>query len=289
MSFAVTSFENVSKSFAKVKALTSVSFQVEPGRVLAILGRNGAGKTTLINLIVGLLGPDQGQVRLLGRQPPYDAITRTRIAFASQRLALFHNLSVRENLQLFASLQGLQGELLQQRISVVSTQLELQQVMHYRIKACSEGMKRRVHLAVALLADAELYLFDEPTAGVDIQSRHSILQVVAELKKQGKAIIYTTHYIEEAEKVCDDVLILERGQVMASGALPDLVKMYGGQSRISYKNSENGEIQYLACEEPASEISKLMQKGFQLLDLTVLPPRLEDVLSNLVQEKVQHA
>jgi ABC-2 type transport system ATP-binding protein len=289
MSFAVTRFEKVSKTFDKVQALTAVSFKVEPGKVLAVLGRNGAGKTTLINLIVGLLGPDTGQVWLLGKEPPYDAATRTRIAFASQRLALFHNLSVNENLQLFATLQGLRGDAALQRISQVSAQLELKTVLHYRIKACSEGIKRRVHLAVALLADAELYLFDEPTAGVDIQSRHSILNLVAELKKLGKAIIYTTHYIEEAEKVCDEVLILEQGQVVANGTLPDLIRLYGGQSRISYKHRDDGEVQYLHCEEPANEINNLLQKNFKLLDLTVLPPRLEDVLSNLLQEKQLHA
>lgn len=275
-------FDSVKKSYASNTALKGVSFSAESGKVLGILGRNGSGKTTIINLLVGLLSSDEGSVEMFGQSPPYNAKTRASMGLAPQKIALYENLTVTENLVLFATLQGLKDSEKKSKIATVSKRMGLNDFMHYKVKACSEGMKRRANIAVAMLADAELLLLDEPTAGVDIQSRQHILELVLELKKLGKTVIYTTHYIEEAEQVCDQVLILHEGRALACAEVDELVSQYGGDSQIQYRPSENEGVVSLSSNQPAQTIYELFGANRSISSLKVIPPSLQDVLRNLV-------
>ena len=178
----ILNFKNIHKSYDSNLALKDVSFSVSAGKVLGILGRNGAGKTTIVNLLVGLLSSDEGEVELFNSLPPYDQNTRSKIGLAPQRIALYSSLSIMENLTFFATLQGLKGSELEHKVNYASEKMGLHTFIHRKVKSCSEGIKRRANMAVALLSNAELLLLDEPTAGVDIQSRQHILDVVLDLK-----------------------------------------------------------------------------------------------------------
>lgn len=281
-------FISVSKSYQAVAALKSLSFTASEGQVLAVLGRNGAGKTTLINLLVGLIDADTGGVTVLGDKPPFSAATRQKIAFAPQRLALYHNLTVAENLALFGAMQGLAGHTLRERIAQVSAQLELERFLSQRVQHCSEGIKRRTHLAVALLVDAAVYLFDEPTAGVDVQSRQRILQVVSELRANHKTVLYTTHYIEEIEKLADVVLVIDQGNLLAFGSLAEIAGQYSQGSRISYQHEPNAPVEVLHSQQPAEDLRQLIAQHTNLVNLSVLPPRLEDIVANIIQRSLAH-
>lgn len=282
------SFISVSKSYQAAPALKSLSFTAGVGQVLAVLGRNGAGKTTLINLLVGLIDADSGGVTVLGDTPPYSSNTRRQIAFAPQRLALYHNLTVSENLTLFGAMQGLQGQALAKRINQVSLQLELERFLSLRVQHCSEGIKRRTHVAVALLVDAAVYLFDEPTAGVDVQSRQRILQVVSELKANHKTVLYTTHYIEEIEKVADSVMVIDQGNLLAFGSLAEIAGQYSQGSRISYQQEPNAPLEVLHSQQPTEDLRQLISQHANLVNLSVLPPRLEDIVASIIQGSLAH-
>ena len=278
----ILNFKNIHKSYDANPAVKGVSFSVDAGKVLGILGRNGAGKTTIVNLLVGLLSSDEGQVELFNSMPPYDQTTRSKIGLAPQRIALYSSLSIMENLTFFATLQGLKGSELEKKVNYASEKMGLETFIHRKVKACSEGMKRRANMAVALLSNAELLLLDEPTAGVDIQSRQHILDVVLDLKNSGKTVLYTTHYIEEADQVCDEVLILHEGRALACASTQDLIAQYGGDSQISYQETEHGQPFVLSSREPAKAVHQLFDSHSSIFNLRVIPPSLQDVLTNLL-------
>ena len=171
-------FHRVSKHYGSVAALDEFSMRVEPGRILGVLGRNGAGQSTMMGLIVGQLAPSSGTLQVLGQQAPLSAKTRRRIGFAPQRLALYEALTARENLEVFAAVYGLFGRAARRAIERALDLVDLSTVASRQVRHCSGGMRRRLNLAAALLQDADLILLDEPTAGVDIQSREKILEVV---------------------------------------------------------------------------------------------------------------
>lgn len=278
----ILNFKKIHKSYDANPALKGISFSVEAGTVLGILGRNGAGKTTIVNLLVGLLSPDEGQVELFNSFPPYDKSTRSRIGLVPQKIALYSSLSIMENLTFFATLQGLRGSELEHKLHFASQKMGLESFINRKVKFCSEGMKRRVNMAVALLSKAELLLLDEPTAGVDIQSRQHILDVVLELKRSGKTVLYTTHYIEEADQICDEVLILHEGRVLACASTSELIDKYGGDSQISYQESEQGQPVVFYNKEPAKAVHQLVNSHSSIINLKVIPPSLQNVLKNLL-------
>ena len=208
-------------------ALTNLSFTLYPGQILGLLGPNGAGKTTAISLISTLLRPSSGAMRLAG----YDYSgsikdIRRLIGFIPQDIALYPKLSARENLDYFASLSFLPARKRRQRIDRALAFSQLENRADHRVETFSGGMKRRLNMAVALLHQPRLLLLDEPTVGIDAQSRQLILDGLQELAQKGTALIYTSHYMDEIEQLCQRVLILDHGRIIDSGAPRELTAQH---------------------------------------------------------------
>src|SRR4051794_38686684 len=208
------------KRYGELVAVQEVSFDARPGQMVGLLGPNGAGKTTTVSMIAGLLPPDSGEVRIEGSvvRGETDPIKR-RIGLVPQDLALHDELPAVENLTLFGSLYGLTGSRLRAAIGRALEVVGLADRAKDRVGTFSGGMKRRLNLAAALLHDPQILLLDEPTVGVDPQSRNAIFSNLEDLKAQGKTLVYTTHYMEEAERLCDRIIIVDHGKVIANDTL----------------------------------------------------------------------
>lgn len=216
--------KHISKSFGDVQALQDVSLSIRQGDFFGLLGPNGAGKTTLMRVLCGLLEPDGGELRILDSK-----LERWQIPFAlgvvPQDIALYDILTAQGNLELFGKLRGLSGKTLAQRVEHVLEQIGLSDRRKSRVKGFSGGMKRRLNLGVALLAEPRVLLLDEPTVGVDPQSRASIFELLESLHQSGVTILYTTHYMEEAERLCRTIAILDHGKVLGLGSLEELITL----------------------------------------------------------------
>ncbi len=226
---------------ASIAALQNVSFDVARGEVLGLLGPNGAGKTTLIAHLAGLLAIQHGDIQI--DQIPLATVRAekpTRIAVAPQEYAFYPTLTVTENLDCFAGVGGLRSSEKQARITECIAFAQLQNYRNVRAERLSGGLKRRLNLSIALLHRPELILFDEPTAGVDPQSRAFLLDAVKQLAQQGSAVIYTSHYMEEVEAIADRIVILDQGRVLQQGALDELLD---GDARLLVKIEEDAQEQ----------------------------------------------
>ena len=219
------------KRYGQHVAVDGISLEVRAGEILGLLGPNGAGKSTTVGLLAGLLVADGGTVRVgadpaPGATPPARDVNgiKRHIGLVPQDLALYETLGARDNLQHFGALYGLQGPLLRERCDAALVLVGLADRATDRVDRFSGGMKRRLNIACALVHDPELLLLDEPTAGVDPQSRNAIFDTLLALKAAGKALIYTTHYMEEVERLADRVVIIDHGRVVAEGTLPELYR-----------------------------------------------------------------
>jgi ABC-2 type transport system ATP-binding protein len=208
------------KRYGNIVAVEDVSFTAQPGEMVGLLGPNGAGKTTTVSMIAGLLPPDHGVVRIDGGvvRGETDPV-KHRIGFVPQDIALHDELTARENLALFGALYGLSGAPLARAMDAALDVAGLTARARDRAGTFSGGMKRRLNLAAALLHNPQILLLDEPTVGVDPQSRNAIFTNLEELKRQGKTLVYTTHYMEEAERLCDRIIIIDHGKVIANDTL----------------------------------------------------------------------
>ncbi len=205
-------------------ALDNLNLEVARGRIFGLLGPNGAGKTTTISIICTLLRPDCGRVEVLGQQvPEAAAVIRHAIGLVPQEIALYPTLTIRENLSYFARVLGVDKGQRAERIAACLDLVGLAEVAQRRIDRCSGGMKRRANLAVGILHQPQILLLDEPTVGIDAQSRNLILEQLRELNRQGMTLLYTTHYMREAEEICDEIAIIDSGQVIAQGAPRQLI------------------------------------------------------------------
>jgi ABC-2 type transport system ATP-binding protein len=206
----------LSKSFGDRVAVNGVSFGLQRGQTLGLLGPNGAGKSTTVSMICGLLKPDAGEVLFDGAAmgPGNNAVKR-QIGLVPQDLALFEDLSALENLKLFGALYGLRGAALKKRCNEVLALVNLGERAQDATSNFSGGMKRRLNIACALLHDPQLLILDEPTVGVDPQSRNAIFDSLEALKQQGRSLIYTSHYMEEVERLADHIVIIDHGKVIA--------------------------------------------------------------------------
>jgi ABC-2 type transport system ATP-binding protein len=211
------------KTFGPVIAVDDVSFGLERGQLVGLLGPNGAGKTTTVSMIAGLVTPDRGEVLIDGRRITSDTDPAKRtIGLVPQDLALYEELSARENLRFFGALYGLKGRALDAALSSALEFVGLSDRTDHRVKTFSGGMKRRLNLAAGLLHDPGILLLDEPTVGVDPQSRNAIFDNLETLKARGKALLYTTHYMEEAERLADRIVVIDHGRVIADDTLDGL-------------------------------------------------------------------
>ena len=229
----VLQVEDLVRRFGEHTAVDHVSFEIQPGETYGLLGPNGAGKTTIISIVAGLLRADAGQVSLLGQ--PVTSSRRSLVGLVPQDIALYPDLSAIENLHFFGKLQNLNGSELRRRIDVVLDVVGLRERAKDRIDTYSGGMKRRANIAVGLLHEPRLLILDEPTVGVDPQSRNSILESVAELGGSGMAVLYTTHYMEEAERLCDRVGIIDQGRLITEGTRDQLVERLGEKTTVSFR------------------------------------------------------
>jgi ABC-2 type transport system ATP-binding protein len=213
------------KSFGPRAAVVDVSLQVRAGEVLGLLGPNGAGKSTTVGMLCGLVTPDAGRVSLAGLTLTSDPDGfKRRIGVVPQDLALYEDLSAQANVALFGALYGLAGDALKTRAGEVLAMVGLSERARDKPATFSGGMKRRLNIACALVHDPDVILLDEPTAGVDPQSRNAIFDNLEALKRAGKALVYTTHYMEEAERLADHIVIIDHGQVVTQGSLDQLYR-----------------------------------------------------------------
>jgi ABC-2 type transport system ATP-binding protein len=221
------SVRDVSKRYRRVTALDSVTFTVAAGETLALLGPNGAGKTTLMQLMAGLCRPDGGSITLAGSGDPSQAAARRALGFAPQTLALYPQLSARENLRFFARLYGVARAELEARIQFGLELSDLGSRADQRAATFSGGMQRRLNLACAVVHRPQLLLLDEPTVGVDPHSRNHLLEAVNALRGEGVAMVYSTHLMEEADQLCDRVAVMDRGRLLALGERTALCHEHG--------------------------------------------------------------
>lgn len=228
-------------------AVDDVSFHVAPGETYGLLGPNGAGKTTTIRLVCGLLSADGGEATVAGMPVSTSATkAKAQIGYVPQEVSLYPDLTARENLAFFGRLYRLKGKPLRQRVDEVLDLIDLADRGDDRVEAFSGGMKRRLNIGASLLHRPSLLILDEPTVGVDPQSRHAILESIQALGSAGLAVLYTTHYMEEAERLCDRVGIIDHGRLVAEGTHRELVSRVGQRDRITL--SANGSLAEFAQE-----------------------------------------
>ncbi len=284
---------NLVKRYGNITAVSDISFELRKGETFGLLGPNGAGKTTTINMMVGLLKPDSGTVTLNGSADPTQPEVRRQLGSAPQSLALYEELTAEENLKFFGKIYGLSGNKLGDRVNWALEFAGLVERRKSRVSTYSGGMKRRLNLACALVHDPPVLLLDEPTVGVDPQSRNAIFDSIEKLIQEGRTIVYTTHYMEEAQRLCDRVAIMDHGKILAIDAVDKLIETHGGVSVIEAelsappKESMNwpgvikGTNFRLETNQPLEAVAKLAASGCEFVKLNIHKADLETVFLNL--------
>jgi ABC-2 type transport system ATP-binding protein len=220
---------SLSKTYGSVAALVDLTLEARQGECLGLLGPNGAGKTTALSIVCSLIRPDHGTVEIAGTDVARDPRAAwRRLGLVAQELSLYEELTARENLRFFGSLYGLWGKRLAERVAESLALAGLEDRADDRADTFSAGMKRRLNLAIGVVHDPEILLLDEPTVGVDPESRNHLFEMVLSLKQRGKTIVYTTRDMEEAERLCDRIAIVDRGRLLALGTREELLQKIGG-------------------------------------------------------------
>lgn len=291
--------ENLRKSYNSLIAVNGVSFSIGAGETFGLLGPNGAGKTTTINMITGILAPDDGRVTIDGVIDPTRKEVRHKIGNAPQSIAIYEDLTTAENLTFFARLYGLEGSKLKDRVQWALDFASLADRADSRAKTLSGGMQRRLNFACALVHDPQILVLDEPTVGVDPQSRNLMFEQVEKLKTEGRTIIYTTHYMEEAQRLCNRVAIIDHGKILALDTVDNLIDAYGGESivvaELDKTNDSSielpGEVDGLSLRftsgKPLEEVARLAGLGVKFSRLRVDRPDLESVFLNLTGRRLR--
>ena len=274
--------KDLTKKFKNIEAVKNVTFSVEKGEAYGLLGPNGAGKTTTIQMITGLFPPSSGQISIGGIdmiQTPKKA--QDLIGIVPQEIALYQNMSARENLKFWGRMYGLSGQLLKNRVDEALELIGLTARAKDKVVTFSGGMKRRVNIAAAILHRPDLLIMDEPTVGIDPQSRTHILDTVRRLNVEGMTVIYTSHYMEEVEYLCERIGIMDHGQFIAQGTISELRESIGDRSRILLSFSPEHNLQQVPVLLP-----NIDDKDIQLEEkkLTVFHKKPQEVLSELVQQ-----
>ena len=241
MSEPVLQVSGLDKRFDDIHAVRGVSFEIAQGETYGLLGPNGAGKTTSISMIAGLLEADGGSVNILGAvMTPTSLEPRASVGLVPQDLAIYPDLTARENLRFFGRLYSMDKATLDRRVAEVLEVIGLTDRADDRADEFSGGMKRRLNIGIGLLHGPKLLILDEPTVGVDPQSRNAILESVERLSVEGLAVLYTTHYMEEAERLCDRVGIIDEGEIKAEGTRRELVHRVGERDRVHIQITGSG-------------------------------------------------
>jgi ABC-2 type transport system ATP-binding protein len=236
--------KNLHKAFGETKAVDGVSFSVEKGEIFSLLGPNGAGKTTVISMLSCLLRPEEGDAQVMGHSIRTDQMgVKSVLGVVPQEIALYEDLSARENLTFWGKMYSMRGPALKSRVDEVLEIIGLTDRAKEHVKKYSGGMKRRVNIGIALLHKPQIIYMDEPTVGIDPQSRRSILDSVLKLKTEGTTVLYTTHYMEEAQELSNHIAIMDQGKMIAIGTHEELVKIVGAMDRITVTiNAESAKV-----------------------------------------------
>ena len=268
------------KFFGDRVAVADVSLQVRAGELLGLLGPNGAGKSTTVGMLCGLIAPDAGHVTIAGASIAANvAAFKRRIGLVPQDLALFEDLGARANVELFGALYGLHGATLKRRALEVLSIVGLAERAGDRPATFSGGMKRRLNIACALVHDPDVLLLDEPTAGVDPQSRNAIFDSLEALKAQGKALVYTTHYMEEAERLADRIVVVDHGRVVASGTQAELARQLPATDTL--------ELELAGAADPALLAALSALPGVRAVRAAAARGNLEDVFLALTGRQLR--
>jgi ABC-2 type transport system ATP-binding protein len=307
---------NLRKRYGSLTAVDGLSVTAHAGEVLGLLGPNGAGKSTTIGMAMGLIEPDEGEVRIVPRAAgqasgqageqagaqratlgPRSVEARSLLGIAPQSLALYDQLTGEENLRYFGRLMGLSGKVLSQRVEHVLGLVALSPRKKDRVATYSGGMKRRLNLAAALVHNPPIVLLDEPTAGVDPQSRNNLLDVVRQLAHDGCTVIYTTHYMEEASRLCSRVGIIDQGKLLAFGTVPELIAAHGGKPVVTIGYAEQAGLrheqlrhEHVASDDPLATIREALQPGVgkaEAREVRIQQPDLETVFLNLTGRRLR--
>ena len=268
------------KQYGDLVAVDNVSFNAEPGTIFGLLGPNGAGKTTTIGCISGLLKPTSGRIQVLGHDVVTDGpASRRKLGVVPQELALYEDLSARENLSYWGAAYGLGGEHLKTRINTVLELCGLLDRANEAVKKFSGGMKRRLNFGCGVVHEPQVLLLDEPTVGVDPQSRIRLLDLVNEETRRGTCVLYTTHYMEEAEKLCDHLAIIDHGNIIASGTLKELRSIMGERDILRFTgNFDSG-----AITEPLTKLDGVEIVHMTEVSLTLTVANASSRLSDIFQ------
>jgi ABC-2 type transport system ATP-binding protein len=298
--------EGLVKRFGELTAVDGITLELKSGECLGLLGPNGAGKSTLIRSIVGRVIPDAGTASVFG-DPADSAGARAALGWVPQELALYPKLTCRENLESFGQFHGLRGAALKTAVEWCLDWAALTDRAQEPVKNLSGGMKRRLNMAAGLIHRPQVILMDEPTVGVDPQARNRIFEMIEKLRSEGVSMIYTTHYMEEAERLCDRIAIIDHGRIIALGTKDELVRnAFASRSEVlaRFENAddsvaawvkqrggiyENGMAQFTI--EHATEIAGLLdaatKAGHDLADISLRKPNLESVFLHLTGRELR--
>lgn len=275
--------KDLEKNYGDFKAVKGISFDIKEGEIFSLLGPNGAGKTTTISMLSTLYIPTSGDAVIDGHSVTKDPMgVRNVIGIVPQELALYEDLSARENLIFWGQMYGLSGRVLKNRVEEVLGQIGLVEKAKDRVKTYSGGMKRRVNIGVGLLHKPKLLFMDEPTVGIDPQSRRAILDTVKDLNKQGMTVLYTTHYMEEAEELSNRVGIMDHGELIAIGTQKELTQQVGETETLILHLAEN--------EDPTSlvnsfkEIKGVLEANVTDHQIAVITPSAATILAPVVSK-----
>jgi len=272
---------NLVKNYGDFAAVKGISFDIEEGEIFSLLGPNGAGKTTTISMLSTLFLPTSGEATIGGHPITREPMAvRNLIGVVPQDLALYEDLTARENLAFWGQMYGLSGKKLKERIDQVLEQIGLTDKAKNRVKTYSGGMKRRVNIGVGLLHKPRLLFMDEPTVGIDPQSRRAILDSVKDLNKQGMTVLYTTHYMEEAAELTDRVGIIDHGELIALGTQAELTKQVGEMETLILHVGENDDPERLAAA--IRTLKGVLKADVTDHAVTVIVPEAEEALAPAV-------
>jgi ABC-2 type transport system ATP-binding protein len=272
---------NLVKNYGDFAAVKGISFDIEEGEIFSLLGPNGAGKTTTISMLSTLFLPTSGEATIGGHPITREPMAvRNLIGVVPQDLALYEDLTARENLAFWGQMYGLSGKKLKERIDQVLEQIGLTDKAKNRVKTYSGGMKRRVNIGVGLLHKPRLLFMDEPTVGIDPQSRRAILDSVKDLNKQGMTVLYTTHYMEEAAELSDRVGIIDHGELIALGTQAELTKQVGEMETLILHVGENDDPERLAAA--IRTLKGVLKADVTDHTVTVIVPEAEEALAPAV-------
>lgn len=302
----ILSMKDVVKKYDQLVAVDNVSLEVKEGEIFGLLGPNGAGKTTIINMIIGLTKINSGEVKIFGLDmKKNEKEIKKNIGIVPQEIAVFEDLTAEENVTYFGKLYGVKRKIIKKEVEEALNFVGLWDKRKIFPKKFSGGMKRRLNIACGIVHKPKLIIMDEPTVGIDAQSRNLILESVKELNKKGATVIYTSHYMEEVEAICSDIVIMDHGRIMARGSREELKALIKAEDRVviaveEVKNSITKKIEKLSsvidCTEKNNEITVVSEKnsgklgkiidlisneGIKIMSVEVDKPTLEKVFLTL--------